>query len=110
MPPIHRKNKPCVKLRILLFEFSHRREQNVDVLRRGEKGRRTRRGAQFEIDKAVLEEGLEDGGGGVADGGLVGEEGVDVFAEEGEEAFFFFMYMRRCFIYECLYVRFALHT
>jgi hypothetical protein len=34
-----------------------------------------------------LEEGLEDGGGGVADGGFVGEEGVDVFAEEGEEAF-----------------------
>lgn len=75
-----------MKLRVLLFESGYRREQNVDVLRRGEDGRRTRRGAQFEVDDAVLQEGLEDGGGGVTDGRLVGEEGVDVFAEEGEEA------------------------
>lgn len=42
--------------------------------------------AEFEIDDAVEEEGLEDGESGVAEGGFVGEEGVDVFAEEGEEA------------------------
>lgn len=85
MPPIHRENEPRVKLRMPLLEFRYNREQDVDVLRRGEKRRWTRRGAQFEVGDAVLEKGLQDGGGGVADGGFVGEEGVDVFAEEGEE-------------------------
>lgn len=89
MTPIHREDKPRVKLRMELFKFGYCREQDVDVLRRGEKRCWTRSGAQLEVDDAVLEKGLQDGGCGVADGGFVGEEGVDVFAEEGEEALFF---------------------
>lgn len=73
-----------------LFKLGYRREQDVDVLRCGEERRWTGSGAQLEIDDAVLEEGLQDGGGGVPDGGFVGEEGVDVFAEEGEEALYIF--------------------
>ena len=61
-------------------------EQGGDVLLGGEMGRGTRRGAQLEVNNTVVGEVTEDRGGGVADGGRVGEEVVDVAAEEGEEA------------------------
>lgn len=61
-------------------------EEDGNVLRGGEERGRAGGCAEFEVDDAVREEGLEDGCGGVAEGGFVCEEGVDVFAEEGEEA------------------------
>lgn len=61
-------------------------DDDGDVLLCGEMGRRAGRCPEFEIDYAVVEEGLQDGGCCVAEGGFVCEEGVDVFAEEGEEA------------------------
>lgn len=61
-------------------------EEDGNVLRGREGGGRAGSCAEFEVDDAVEEEGLEDGSGGVAEGVFVCEEGVDVFAEEGEEA------------------------
>lgn len=52
-------------------------------------GRCAGRRPELEVDDAILKEGLQDGGCCVAEGGFVREEGVDVSAEEGEEAALF---------------------
>jgi hypothetical protein len=86
MSSVYGKDESCVERRVEVFKVGYRREENVDVLLCGKEWCWPRGGAELEVDDAVLEEGLQDGGCGVADGGFVCEEGVDVFAEEGEEA------------------------
>lgn len=69
-------------------EGGHAVQDGADVVVCGNVGRRDgpRGGAQLEIDDAVGEEVLEDGGGGVGEGRAVIAEGVDIAREQGEEA------------------------
>lgn len=63
-------------------------QDGVDVVGLGDggAGQGARGGAKLEIDDAVGGEGLEDGEGGVPEGGEVVDEVVDVGGEEGKEA------------------------